>query len=101
MAAPTDYYRELRAAVATALAGPIAFVGLAVPHLARLTVGVDHRSMLPASALLGALLLVVADVVGRVIAWPQEVGVGIITAIVGGVYLLVLMHRRRLSGEGA
>ena len=82
---------------ATEAVGPIAFVGLAVPHLARLTVGVDHRSMLPASALLGALLLVVADVVGRVIAWPQEVGVGIITAIVGAPVLVWLVRVRKVG----
>ncbi|MFT4215643.1 MAG: iron chelate uptake ABC transporter family permease subunit [Micropruina sp.] len=82
---------------ATAAVGPIAFVGLAVPHLARLTVGVDHRTMLPASALLGALLLVAADVAGRVIAWPQEVGVGIVTAIVGAPVLIWLVRARRVG----
>lgn len=82
---------------ATAAVGPIAFVGLAVPHLARLTVGVDHRLLLPASALLGALLLVCADVVGRVIAWPQEVGVGIVTALVGAPVLVWLVRRRRVG----
>ncbi len=82
---------------ATAAVGPIAFVGLAVPHLARLTVGVDHRTMLPASALLGALLLITADVVGRVIAWPQEIGVGIITGIVGAPVLVWLVRARRVG----
>lgn len=82
---------------ATAAVGPIAFVGLAVPHLARLTAGVDHKAMLPASALLGALLLVVADVAGRVIAWPQEVGVGIVTGVVGAPVLIWLVRARRVG----
>lgn len=80
---------------ATAAVGPIGFVGLAVPHLARLAVGVDHRLGLPAAALLGALLLMCADVLGRVIAWPQEVGVGIITAFVGAPVLIWLVRSRR------
>lgn len=82
---------------ATAAVGPIAFVGLAVPHLARFTVGVDHRLLLPASALLGALLLLAADVAGRVIAWPQEVGVGIVTAFIGAPLLVWLVRSRRVG----
>ena len=81
---------------ATATVGPIGFVGLAVPHVARHLVGVDHRAMLPASAGCGAVLLVVADVVGRVITWPLETGVGIVTAIVGAPVLVLLVRRGRV-----
>lgn len=82
---------------ATAAVGPIAFVGLAVPHVARALFGADHRRSLPAAAVLGALVLLCADVVGRVIAWPQETGVGIVTAVVGAPFLIVLVRRRRIG----
>lgn len=81
---------------ATAAAGPIGFVGLAVPHLSRALVGVDHRWSLPISALVGILLVQSADVVGRVIAWPQEVGVGVVTAVVGAPVLVWLVRRGRV-----
>lgn len=81
---------------ATAIAGPIAFVGLVVPHACRLLIGVDHRWLLPASALGGAILLTGADVVGRVIARPQEVAVGIITALVGGPVFIVIVRRQKV-----
>jgi iron complex transport system permease protein len=83
----------LLAAAATAAVGPIAFVGLVVPHLARSVVGVDHRWQLPVAALLGAALLVVADVVGRVVARPEELMVGIVTALVGAPFLLLAVRR--------
>ncbi|MGW4485737.1 FecCD family ABC transporter permease [Amycolatopsis sp. NPDC004368] len=81
---------------ATAIAGPIAFVGLTVPHVARLITGPDHRWLLPYSALLAPLLLLVADVVGRVIARPAEVQVGIVTAVIGAPVFIVLVRRRKL-----
>ncbi len=68
---------------ATSVAGPIAFVGLVVPHLCRLLIGIDHRWLLPISALAGAALLIGADVIGRVVARPEEIEVGIVTALVG------------------
>ena len=71
---------------ATAVAGPIWFVGLIVPHTCRLLLGLDHRWLLPSSALLGAVLLTAADVVGRVVARPQEIDVGIITALIGAPF---------------
>lgn len=84
----------LLAGAATALAGPIGFVGLVVPHLVRLVVGSDHRWLLPVSAFAGAALLTLADVVGRVVARPQEIEVGIITALIGGpVFIWVVMTR--------
>ena len=79
---------------AVAVAGLIAFVGLVVPHIARLVVGSDQRVVLPLSALLGALLLVLSDSVARVVVAPGEIPVGIITAIVGAPVLLVLIRTR-------
>lgn len=79
---------------ATALAGPIGFVGLIVPHLCRLVVGADHRWLLPICATVGATLLTVADVVGRVLGRPGEIDVGVITALIGGpVFLWVVLRR--------
>lgn len=78
-----------------AVAGAIGFVGLIVPHLARLCVGTGHRRLLPLSALLGALFLVVADVVARLAFAPRELPLGIVTAVVGAPLLLVLVRRFR------
>ena len=80
----------------TAICGPIGFVGLVVPHLCRLLVGVDHRWLLPLSALGGAILLIVADVLGRVIARPAEVDVGIVTALIGAPVFIAIVRRRRM-----
>lgn len=81
---------------ATAIAGPIGFVGLVVPHLCRLLVGTDHRWLLPFSALTGAALLVLADTVGRVIARPAELEVGIVTALVGAPFFIAIVRRRKV-----
>jgi len=81
---------------ATAVAGPIGFVGLVVPHMIRLVVGVDHRWLLPVSALGGAVLLTLSDVVGRVIARPEEIEVGIVTALVGAPFFIALVRRQRM-----
>lgn len=81
---------------ATAVAGPIAFVGLVVPHLCRLLVGVDHRWLLPFSALAGAGLVTVADVVGRIVARPEEIAVGIITALVGAPFFIAVVRRQKV-----
>lgn len=82
---------------ATAVAGPIAFVGLVVPHLCRLLVGVDHRWLLPISAVAGAALLTLADVVGRVVARPAEVDVGIVTAFVGAPVFIWVVRRQKVA----
>jgi iron complex transport system permease protein len=79
-----------------AAAGPIAFVGLAVPHLARGLVGADHRWVLGVSALLGPALLLCADVMGRLIAPPGEIPAGVVTALIGAPLLAVLARRARL-----
>lgn len=81
---------------ATAIAGPIGFVGLVVPHLCRLLVGPDQRWLLPFSAITGAGLLVAADVVGRVIARPQEIEVGIITAVIGAPFFIWIVRRQKV-----
>jgi iron complex transport system permease protein len=85
----------LAAGAAVALAGIIAFVGLIVPHLVRLWAGPDHRTLLPASALLGALLLVLADMAARTLLAPTELPIGILTALVGGPLFLALLLRYR------
>ncbi len=83
---------------AVALAGTIAFVGLVVPHIVRLLAGPDHRVLLPASALAGALLLVVADTLARVVLAPAELPVGIVTALVGVPFFLSLLRQRSRYG---
>lgn len=80
----------------TAVTGPIAFVGLVVPHFARLLAGVDHRWLLPFCAVGGAILLMVGDVVGRVILPPVEVDVGIITALLGAPIFIAAVRGRRM-----
>ena len=79
---------------AVALAGPIGFVGIVVPHLVRLMTGVDHRIVLPASALFGAAFLVACDLVARTVLAPIEVPVGIVTAMIGGPFFLWLLVRK-------
>jgi iron complex transport system permease protein len=85
---------------AVAFAGVIGFVGIVVPHVVRLAIGPGHRHLLPASVLSGALLLLAADTVARVIAAPAEVPVGIITAIVGAPFFLGLLLRQRRGVSG-
>ncbi|KQR72935.1 FecCD family ABC transporter permease [Rhizobium sp. Leaf341] len=80
----------------TAVCGPIGFVGLMVPHLCRLLIGVDHRWLLPFSALGGACLLLAADILGRIIARPGEIDVGIITALVGAPFFIWIVRRQRV-----
>jgi len=80
-----------------AAAGPIAFIGLATPHLVRSVIGPDYRWVLPYSVVVGAILLTSADVIGRVVARPSEVQVGIVTAIVGAPVLIALARRRTLA----
>jgi iron complex transport system permease protein len=91
----------LATGTAVALVGPIGFIGLIVPHIVRLIAGPDHRLLLPACALGGASLLVLADLVARTMAAPAEVPVGLITACAGGPFFLALILRaRRQYGWG-
>ena len=83
----------LMASVFTAIIGTVSFLGLIVPHIARLLVGSDHKKLLPYSAVLGALVFLVADTLGRCIAYPYEISAAIIMAIIGGPLLIVLLKR--------
>ncbi|MCU1718766.1 FecCD family ABC transporter permease [Pseudomonas sp. 5P_3.1_Bac2] len=80
---------------AVAAAGMIGFIGLVVPHLVRLLVGPDHRVLLPASALAGASLLLLADLFARLLVAPAELPIGIITALIGAPFFLYLLIRGR------
>lgn len=82
---------------ATAAAGPIGFVGLTIPHVARLVTGPDYRWILPYSALLAPILLLGSDVIGRIVAQPGELQVGIVTAVLGAPFFIVLVRRRKLA----
>ncbi|WP_308200990.1 iron chelate uptake ABC transporter family permease subunit [Actinoplanes sp. M2I2] len=84
----------LLAGTAVAIAGPIVFIGLVVPHVARLITGPDHRWLLPATALLAPSLLLFADIVGRVVTRPEEVQAGIVVAFLGGPFFIALVRRR-------
>ena len=85
----------LAVGAAVAVAGMIGFIGLVVPHLVRLTLGPDHRYVLPGSALLGASLLLGADLVARLLIAPAELPIGIVTAAVGAPFFLWLIVRQR------
>jgi iron complex transport system permease protein len=85
---------SLATAAAVSIGGPIGFVGIVVPHLVRLMVGVDHRIVLPASALFGAAFLVACDVAARTVLAPVEIPVGVVTAMLGGPFFLWLLVRK-------
>ena len=80
-------------AVAVSLSGLIGFVGLIVPHAVRLLLGPDHRQLLPLSSLVGAMFLVIADTTARVVIAPAQLPVGVITAMIGGPFFLILLVR--------
>lgn len=86
---------SLLTAAAVALGGLISFVGLIVPHVARLLLGPDHRRLLPVSALGGAIFLLLADTLARTLMAPSEIPVGVLTAFVGGPFFLYLLRRTR------
>jgi iron complex transport system permease protein len=88
----------LLAGGATAIAGPIGFVGLMVPHVARWYVGPDQRWILAYSVLLAPSLLLASDILGRIVMYPSEIPVGIVTAFVGAPVLIALVHRKKASG---
>jgi len=81
---------------ATAACGPVGFVGLVVPHVARHFAGVDYRWVIPYSAFIGGLLVIVADVIGRVVVRPGELQVGIVMALIGGPIFIYLVRRTRM-----
>jgi len=81
---------------ATAAAGPIGFIGLAVPHIVRVFTGPDYRRVLALSAIVGPVMVLVCDIIGRVIAPPGELEVGIVTAFIGAPFFIALVRRRKL-----
>ncbi|HTM79149.1 MAG TPA: iron chelate uptake ABC transporter family permease subunit, partial [Devosia sp.] len=85
---------SLLTGASVAMAGPVGFVGLVVPHAARRLVGLRHGRLIPVAALVGAIYATAADVVARFVIYPVEAPVGAITAVVGGIVLLVLLKRR-------
>lgn len=87
---------SLAAATAVAVAGVIGFLGLIVPHLARLIFGTDYRRTLPVTILGGAALLIAVDLVARTVIQPQEIPVGVLTAILGGPFFILLLRGRRV-----
>jgi iron complex transport system permease protein len=86
-------------AAAVAVAGLIGFVGLIIPHMMRMIVGPDHRVLLPASALGGAIFLILADSLARTLVPPLEIPVGALTALIGAPYFVYLLRQRQQSGK--
>ena len=91
-------FTALSVSAAVALAGAIGFVGLVAPHLARRLVGPKHLRLIPASALIGASLLVLADTLARTAFAPVELPVGAMTALIGAPYFMYKIARRGLEG---
>lgn len=89
---------SITTASAVCVSGAISFVGLIVPHIIRLIVGPDHRILLPASAIGGAIFLVACDLIARVVVNPTEIGVGIVTSLLGAPYFLFLLIRAKNEG---
>lgn len=85
----------LAVGVCVSVSGVIGFVGLVVPHLIRMMVGPDHKVLLPASAMLGGILLLVADMIARVVVIPAELPIGIVTALMGAPFFLSLLWQQR------
>lgn len=86
---------SLLTAASVTIAGSVGFVGLVVPHLVRMVVGSDHRRLLPAAALAGAALLLLADTLARTVLAPRQLPVGVLTALLGVALFLFLLHRGR------
>lgn len=84
---------SLMAGTTIAVSGTIGFVGLMVPHFTRLLVGGDHRKVLPISALLGGILVVWVDVAARLIIAPEELPVGVLTAVIGGPIFIIMLKK--------
>lgn len=89
----------LLAGIATAVIGPISFLGLIVPHIARLLVGSNHKVLMPYTVLLGAFTLLLADTLGRTIASPYEISASIIMSVIGGPFFIILLRRSK-NGYG-
>ncbi len=89
----------LLASISTSIVGAISFLGLIVPHMGRLLVGSDHRTLIPFSMILGAFVFLLADTVGRTVAYPYEVSAAIIMSVVGGPFFIVLLRRSKQYGK--
>ena len=87
----------LLASISTAVIGPISFLGLIVPHIARLLVGSDHKVLVPYSVQLGAFTLLLADTIGRTIAAPYEISAAVIMSVVGGPFFIILLSRSNVN----
>lgn len=83
----------LMASVFTSVIGSVSFLGLIVPHIARLLVGSNHKVLIPYSALLGAFVFLLADTIGRAIAYPYEISSSIIMSVIGGPMFIILLKR--------
>ena len=90
----------LLASISTAVIGPISFLGLIVPHIARLLVGSDHRVLVPYSMVLGAFALLLADTVGRTIAAPYEISAAVVMSVIGGPFFILLLRRSKQGYGG-
>ena len=88
---------SLMTGAVTAITGPIAFLGLIVPHALRIRLGADHRILIPASFLIGAAFLAVCDTLARIVLAPSEIPVGVITAMLGGPFFIWLLRSKRRS----
>lgn len=89
----------LLASIATAVVGVVSFLGLIVPHIARILVGHNHKVLLPYSMLLGATIYLIADTLGRTIAAPYEINASIIMAVIGGPFFILLLRRQNKYGD--
>lgn len=87
--------------VSVSIAGAIGFIGLIVPHLIRMLVGPDHKHLIPLSAILGAALLMIADVIARLVVSPSELPVGVVTAFIGAPIFIAMLRRRHQYGMQA
>ena len=89
----------LLAAISTAVIGPISFLGLIVPHIARLLVGSNHCLLIPYSGILGAFIFLLADTIGRTIAYPYEISAAVIMSVIGGPFFIILLRRSAHAGK--
>lgn len=85
----------LLASISTAVVGSISFLGLLVPHIARLLVGNSHKVLIPYTMLLGAFTLLLADTIGRTIAYPYEINAAVVMAVIGGPSFILLLRRSK------
>ena len=89
----------LLAGISTAVIGPISFLGLIVPHIARLLVGSNHKVLIPYTVLFGAFTLLLADTLGRTVAAPYEISASVIMSVIGGPFFIILLRRSK-NGYG-